>query len=104
MYLGKLVEVGPADEILGRPAHPTRQACSRRSSHQATRTPRHEGKELVDVRGELPRPPIRRRAAAFAHAAQGPRTVCAAQEPPLRPFTVPSHQAACHFPLQRPLA
>lgn len=28
--------------------------------------------------------------------------ICAAEEPPLRPFTAEGHEAACHFPLREP--
>ena len=30
--------------------------------------------------------------------------LCAAEEPPLRPFTADGHKAACHFPLREPEA
>jgi hypothetical protein len=30
--------------------------------------------------------------------------LCAAEEPPLRPFTAEGHLAACHFPLRAPEA
>jgi peptide/nickel transport system ATP-binding protein len=101
MYLGKLVEIGPSAEIYERPAHPYTAALL-----QAVPIPdpaRERAKERRRViKGELPSavdPPSGCRFRTRCPLAQD---ICAAQEPGLRAFGVPSHQAACHFPLQDP--
>jgi peptide/nickel transport system ATP-binding protein len=101
MYLGKLVEIGPSAEIYERPAHPYTAALL-----QAVPVPdpaRERAKERRRViRGELPSavdPPSGCRFRTRCPLAQD---ICAVQEPVLRAFGVPSHQAACHFPLQDP--
>ena len=99
MYLGKLVEIGP------------------RRSLRAPGAPLHRG--LIDTipvpgpRLAAPRGAAHRgRAALRAHppraAGSGPaarvrQEICAEEEPPLRSFGG-DHLAACHFPLQRPVA
>jgi len=101
MYLGKLVEVGPADEVYLTPAHP----YTRGLIDSAPTPDPHAERAKVDagVRGELPsaiHPPSGCRFRTRCPLAQ---EICAEVEPPLRPFSVNSHQAACHFPLQTPI-
>jgi oligopeptide/dipeptide ABC transporter ATP-binding protein len=102
MYLGKLVEVGPADEIYERPAHP--YTAGLLAAVPRPRPARGRAKETVDVRGELPSAADPPSGCRFRTRCPKAQDVCAEQEPPLRPFTVPSHHAACHFPLEPPLA
>jgi len=101
MYLGKLVEVGPADEVYLTPAHP----YTRGLIDSAPTPDPHAERAKVDagVRGELPsaiHPPSGCRFRTRCPLAQ---EICAEVEPPLRPFSVNGHQAACHFPLQTPI-
>ncbi|MGH3304011.1 MAG: dipeptide ABC transporter ATP-binding protein [Streptosporangiaceae bacterium] len=101
MYLGKLVEVGPADEVYLTPAHPyTRGLID--SAPVADPLAEH-AKVDAGVRGELPsaiHPPSGCRFRTRCPLAQ---EICAEVEPPLRAFSVNGHQAACHFPLRTPL-
>jgi oligopeptide/dipeptide ABC transporter ATP-binding protein len=99
MYLGKLVEIGPARAIYEQAAHPYTRALIDTipvpdvAAARATRG-RH-------VRGELPsaiNPPSGCRFRTRCPYAQD---ICAAEEPVLRPFGQ-RHVAACHFPLQTP--
>ena len=100
MYLGKLVEVGPADDVYYRPVHPYTKGLIDAvpvPDPQAERATRQKG-----VAGELPsniHPPSGCRFRTRCPFAQD---VCAEQEPPLRPFTAAGHLAACHFPLRQP--
>jgi peptide/nickel transport system ATP-binding protein len=99
-YLGKLVEVGPADDVYYRPVHPYTKGLI-----DAIPVP-DPGTEHANrqqgVAGELPsniHPPSGCRFRTRCPLAQG---LCAEAEPPLRHFTASGHLAACHFPLREP--
>ena len=100
MYLGKLVETGPADSVYSAPVHPYTKGLIDTvpvADPAAERAREHRG-----VTGELPsalRPPTGCRFRTRCPRAQD---LCATAEPPLRPFTSAAHQAACHFPLRDP--
>jgi peptide/nickel transport system ATP-binding protein len=100
MYLGKLVEIGPAARVYARPAHPYTAGLLEAVPLPDPRQER--AKERAVITGELPsalRPPSGCRFRTRCPRAQ---EVCAAEEPQPRPFG-PGHLAACHFPLQPPL-
>ena len=84
---------------------------------RADSAPLHEGADRHDPGGRphpegaprtaYPRRAARRRStrprdAGSAPVAPSPRSLCAEEEPPLRPFGE-GHLAACHFPLQTPV-
>jgi peptide/nickel transport system ATP-binding protein len=100
MYLGKLVEVGPADDVYYRPVHPYTKGLVDAipvADPRAEQATRQKG-----VAGELPsniHPPSGCRFRTRCPLAED---ICAEQEPPLRPFTAAGHLAACHFPLRAP--
>jgi oligopeptide/dipeptide ABC transporter ATP-binding protein len=102
MYLGKLVEVGAATEIYERPAHPYTAALL-----EAIPVPNPEVARAKDrgvaVRGELPSPVNPPSGCRFRTRCPLAQEVCAEVVPPLRAFGT-DHLAACHFPLQKPLA
>ncbi|MHB1592979.1 MAG: ABC transporter ATP-binding protein [Streptosporangiaceae bacterium] len=98
MYLGKLVEVGPADEVYLRPAHPYTRGLI--DSAPVADPGVEQAKQRSGVRGELPSaldPPSGCRFRTRCPLAQD---ICAAQEPGLRRFSSDGHLAACHFPLE----
>ena len=100
MYLGKLVEVGPADEVYYRPVHPYTKGLIDTVPVADPAAAQH--REDKGVAGELPsaiNPPSGCRFRTRCPRAQD---LCAAEEPPLRPFTAHGHLAACHFPLREP--
>jgi peptide/nickel transport system ATP-binding protein len=102
MYLGKLVEVGPADEVYLQAAHPYTRGLI--DSAPVADPSAEKAKEKSGVRGELPsaiNPPSGCRFRTRCPLAQ---EICAEVEPPLVPFSVNGHHAACHFPLQTPIA
>jgi peptide/nickel transport system ATP-binding protein len=102
MYLGKLVEIGPADEVYLRPAHPYTKGLLD-SAPVADPEVEHE-KVNAGVTGELPsaiHPPSGCRFRTRCPLAED---ICAEVEPPLRPFPGLGHLAACHFPLQPAMA
>jgi peptide/nickel transport system ATP-binding protein len=100
MYLGKMVEIGPATDVYLNTVHPYTQALIDAipiPDPIVARQLRHKV-----VRGELPsalNPPSGCRFRTRCPFAQD---ICAEVEPPLRPFGQ-AHLAACHFPLQTPL-
>jgi peptide/nickel transport system ATP-binding protein len=100
MYLGKLVEVGPADDVYYHPVHPYTKGLIDAipvADPREERETRQKG-----VAGELPsniHPPSGCRFRTRCPLAED---LCAQEEPPLRPFTAAGHLAACHFPLRQP--
>jgi peptide/nickel transport system ATP-binding protein len=101
MYLGKLVEIGPADEVYLRPAHPYSKGLL--DSAPVADPEAEQAKVKAGISGELPsaiHPPSGCRFRTRCPLAED---ICAEVEPPLRPFPGTGHLAACHFPLQNPL-
>jgi peptide/nickel transport system ATP-binding protein len=101
MYLGKMVELGPAEDIYQRAAHPytTGLIAAIPEPEPNERGSKRDG----GVAGELPsaiNPPSGCRFRTRCPFAQ---EVCVNEEPQLRSFG-PGHVAACHFPLQAPAA
>jgi peptide/nickel transport system ATP-binding protein len=102
MYLGKMVELGPADDVYFNPVHPYTKGLIDTipiADPAVERATVQKG-----VAGELPsaiNPPSGCRFRTRCPYAQ---EICAEQEPPLRPFTAVGHVAACHFPLREPEA
>ncbi len=99
MYLGKLVESGPSDELYAHPAHPYTAGLIEAVPVADPRLA-HRGR-LRGVRGELPsaiNPPSGCRYRTRCPFAQDR---CAEEEPTMRLFGE-RHLAACHFPLERP--
>jgi peptide/nickel transport system ATP-binding protein len=101
MYLGKLVEVGAADEVYLRPAHPYTKGLiesAPTADPAAERAKVHAG-----ITGELPsalHPPTGCRFRTRCPLAQ---EICSTVEPELKPHGVANHLAACHFALQPPV-
>jgi peptide/nickel transport system ATP-binding protein len=101
MYLGKMVEIGPADEVYLRPAHPYTKGLIESAPTADPETERskvHEG-----IVGELPsamHPPTGCRFRTRCPIAQ---EICATKEPELKPYGVSARMAACHFALQPPV-
>jgi len=99
MYLGKLVEVAPAEALFAQPAHPYTHGLI-----QAIPKPDAGAvRSRAEIFGEPPSaisPPSGCRFRTRCPLAQ---QQCADVEPELRPFG-PGHVAACHFPLVTPAA
>ena len=100
MYLGKLVEVGPASDVYFRPVHPYTKGLI--DTVPVADPTLERSKEHQGVRGELPSAVAPPSGCRFRTRCPYAQDVCAAEEPPLRPFTLYGHLAACHFPLRQP--
>ena len=92
MYLGKLVEVAPSDEIFERCMHPYTRALM---SSIPIPDPFYEKKRIV-LRGEVPNPIDPPSGCKFHTRCERACERCKTEEPALREIT-PGHFAACHF-------
>jgi peptide/nickel transport system ATP-binding protein len=97
MYLGKLVEMGTADDIYQRAAHPYTAGLIATIPVPDPQQAKTGGQAAI--KGELPSPVTPPSGCRFRTRCPYAQELCAEQEPPLRPFG-PGHVAACHFPLQ----
>ena len=100
MYLGKLVEVGPADSVYSSPVHPYTRGLI--DTVPVADPVLERAKENQGVRGELPSAVAPPSGCRFRTRCPRAQDLCAAEEPPLRPFTADGHLGACHFPLAEP--
>jgi peptide/nickel transport system ATP-binding protein len=101
MYLGKLVEIGPAEQVYTSPAHPYTRGLIDTTPRI---DPAHEQRKGdAGVRGELPSAMNPPSGCRFRTRCPRAGDQCAAEEPPMRPFSQQGHQAACHYPLERPI-
>jgi oligopeptide/dipeptide ABC transporter ATP-binding protein len=101
MYLGKLVEVGPAEEVYLQPAHPYTRGLI--DSAPVADPVAEKAKVAEGVIGELPSAISPPSGCRFRTRCPRAQDLCAEVEPPLRPFSEQKHMAACHFPLEVPL-
>ncbi|HNB26481.1 MAG TPA: ABC transporter ATP-binding protein, partial [Alphaproteobacteria bacterium] len=93
MYLGKIVELAPRDELYARPTHPyTRALLSAVSSPKARRA-----KKRIILKGDVPNPADPPSGCRFRTRCWKAGEICAATEPALgAPDGL--HSFACHFP------
>jgi peptide/nickel transport system ATP-binding protein len=97
LYLGKLVEMGPADDLYRRPAHHYTKGLI-----DAIPVPDPEakgGRAHAALYGEIPSALAPPPGCRFHTRCEAAQDICKTAEPPLRRFGA-SHVAACHFPLQ----
>jgi peptide/nickel transport system ATP-binding protein len=91
MYLGRVVESAPADEVFARPNHPYTQALlAEVPKLEATR------RAYVPIRGEIPSPLNPPGGCHFHPRCPHAMDRCRAQAPPLREIA-PGHRSACHL-------
>jgi peptide/nickel transport system ATP-binding protein len=101
LYLGKLVEIGPGDDVYRHPAHP--YTAGLLASIPAAEPARARGKRAAAMPGELPSAIDPPSGCRFRTRCPRAAEICAEQEPVPRAFTESGHKAACHFPLREPL-
>ena len=92
MYLGKVVELGPAEEVWKRPAHPYTRALF------SSRLPTKPGQrvESAPLAGDPPNPVNPPPGCRFRPRCALAEPVCAAREPALLAVPGTGHKAACH--------
>jgi peptide/nickel transport system ATP-binding protein len=99
MYLGKLCEVAPADELYRAPAHPYTMTLL---ASVPVPDPSVRPDFAVDeVDTELPSPIAPPSGCRFRTRCPRAESICAEREPEIREVA-DGHFAACHFPLERP--
>jgi peptide/nickel transport system ATP-binding protein len=109
MYFGKIVEIGPAEDICTTPAHPytaglieavpaVTGGSLRRAATLAPRRPGSAGEISGPTADTIAatHPPEGCRFRSRCPIAAG---ICAEQEPPLQPHLPTGQLVACHFPL-----
>jgi oligopeptide/dipeptide ABC transporter ATP-binding protein len=96
MYLGKLMEVSPAEELYTKPIHPYTQALLEAIPIPDPRENR--GRRRTVVSGEPPNPINPPSGCVFHPRCPRATDVCKKVEPPLMSYAG-GHLAACHHPL-----
>lgn len=100
MYLGRIVEIGRAEDVVGTPSHPYTEALL---SAEPVALPAHlRGQNRVMLQGELPSPISPPSGCRFRTRCRFVQPICAEMEPPWRE-TAPGHASACHFAGELPM-
>ena len=96
MYLGKLMEVSPGEELYTKPIHPYTEALLAAVPIPDPRANR--GRERMVVKGEPPNPIDPPSGCVFHPRCPRATNICREVEPPLTAYSG-GHSAACHHPL-----
>ncbi len=91
MYLGKLMEVSPAEELFGNPLHPYS-----RSLLSAVPMLSGESRERIVLRGEIPSPLHPPSGCRFRTRCFMAQKICE-EASPLLVESAPGRRTACHF-------
>ncbi|HXW44516.1 MAG TPA: ABC transporter ATP-binding protein [Streptosporangiaceae bacterium] len=97
MYLGKLVEVGPAELICSAPAHPYTRGLI--DAVPVVSTGPEPARQSGGLTGEPPAATDPPSGCRFRTRCPRAQEVCALQEPSLDPHAAAGQLVACHFPL-----
>jgi oligopeptide/dipeptide ABC transporter ATP-binding protein len=91
MYLGRIVEIGPAAEVFAEPAHPYSAALIKAIPSAA-----HRKRDFQPLKGELPSPLAPPPGCPFHPRCEHVMPVCREVRPPLAAIA-PGRSAACHL-------
>jgi oligopeptide/dipeptide ABC transporter ATP-binding protein len=102
MYLGKIVEIGPGDDLYAFPRHPYTGALLSAVPVADPSEPskRRSAAERGLLSGDVPSPANPPKACRFHTRCPKAQELCSVQEPPLEDKGSGT-RAACHFPLSR---
>ena len=95
MYLGKIVEIGPADEIINHPVHPYTQSLISAIPLPDPKAARQ--RHRIILQGDVPSPLHMPEGCSFRTRCRYATEECAHSCPALREVS-PGHQIACHHP------
>jgi oligopeptide transport system ATP-binding protein len=96
MYLGKIVEVGPTEDVVNRPMHPYTEALL--SSVPRPVVDGREGRERIVLRGDVPSPVSPPSGCRFHTRCRYATERCAVDEPLLIERGGLGQSVACHYP------
>jgi oligopeptide/dipeptide ABC transporter ATP-binding protein len=95
MYLGKLVEIGPAEALYREPLHPYTVALLASIPSPDPEAPK--GRAHAAIGGDPPSPTDPPSGCRFRTRCPRAQERCALEQPPLRTLAS-GHSVACHFP------
>ena len=100
MYLGKITEIAPANELFTRPRHPYTGALL--SAVPVPDPDLSDRREQIILVGDVPSPIAPPSGCRFHPRCPKAVPVCVAEDPPLEPRLGdgPEHPAACHRPME----
>jgi peptide/nickel transport system ATP-binding protein/oligopeptide transport system ATP-binding protein len=94
MYLGRVVEIGPRDEVFGQPHHPYTNALLSAVPSRRGRS----GRTRIVLQGDLPSPLSPPSGCRFRTRCWRAEERCATEQPSLASRERGSARVACHFP------
>ena len=95
MYLGKVVEEGPVEDLMSKPKHPYTAALI---ASIPKPNPKARG-EMVEIRGETPSPINPPSGCRYHTRCPFAKDLCSQKEPPLQE-SESNHPVACHYPIE----
>jgi oligopeptide/dipeptide ABC transporter ATP-binding protein len=95
MYLGSLVELGPADQVYFEPKHPYTEILVNSNPEPDPETERH--RQSTAISGEIPSPVNVQAGCRFANRCPKVMDICRTETPQLIPLQDFDRQVACHL-------